>query len=207
MKTLSIASSINKNAFSSDVAWLVAIDVDIIDPSTLQKVTTIYLVNNNEDISINGTSYIAVPFSINIRSEQGEIPEVSLTIQDQSQIVQSYMQKFNGGTGFKVRMHAVNSERLEHPPESTEYFEVTSASSTDYVATWQLGAENMLRQKCPRRKQHRDFCTWVYKDPDTCAYTGNMPTCDHSLSGVNGCKAHSNEANFGGFPSIQVRRI
>lgn len=207
MKDISIASVINKNSFASDVAWLIALEVDVKDPETGLHVETLYLVNNNEGLEINGNSYVAVPFEIDLKAEQGEIPEVNLVIQDQTRAIQSYMQRYNGGVGFNVKMHIVNSGLLDEPPEITEFFEVMNASSSSYVATWKLGAENLLRQKCPRRTQRRDFCSWQYRDPDTCGYAGEMPSCDLSLDGENGCQAHDNENRYGGFPAIQVRNL
>jgi hypothetical protein len=32
--------------------------------------------------------------------------------------------------------------------------------------------------------------------------TGIMPSCDLSLQGPNGCAAHNNTQNFGGFPGL-----
>ncbi len=45
-------------------------------------------------------------------------------------------------------------------------------------------------------------CTWRYKDPDTCTYSGGLPTCDLTLTGGNGCIVHHGAslalARFGG---------
>lgn len=41
-------------------------------------------------------------------------------------------------------------------------------------------------------------CTWVYKDPRTCGYSGGLTSCDHTLKGVNGCDVHANSHRYGG---------
>jgi hypothetical protein len=30
-----------------------------------------------------------------------------------------------------------------------------------------------------------------------------MATCDYTLDGANGCRAHDNEINFGAFPALK----
>lgn len=97
---------------------------------------------------------------------------------------------------------AVDSVRPTYDPEILETFLITGASAKDYDVTWNLGAEQPLTLTFPRRKQRRDTCSWKYKGPE-CAYTGELPTCDFSLTGNNGCAQHLNSRRFGGFPGIR----
>jgi phage-related protein len=112
------------------------------------------------------------------------------------------MEIYGGGVGFKVVVGVLNTGRLSAPPEVQEFFEVMSASASEYVVSFTLGAENPLSKIFPRRLQVKNFCAWRYKDPSTCGYSGGLSSCDLTLNGVNGCKAHNNEANFGAFPGI-----
>jgi hypothetical protein len=45
--------------------------------------------------------------------------------------------------------------------------------------------------------------TWSYFHCDS----GGLPACDYTLDGPNGCRAHMNTLNFGGFPSLPYGRI
>lgn len=49
--------------------------------------------------------------------------------------------------------------------------------------------------KTPRRT-HSSACTWTFKDPDTCRYTGGQTLCDKSW---DDCVTRGNTVNFGGF--------
>uniref|UniRef100_UPI002B053875 hypothetical protein n=2 Tax=Aeromonadaceae TaxID=84642 RepID=UPI002B053875 len=85
----------------------------------------------------------------------------------------------------------------------SEMFEIVSSSSPDYAVSIELGAENPLMRMFPGRTQMRDRCSFRYKSA-CCGYTGALPSCDLTLTGDNGCRAHQNESRFGGAPSITV---
>ena len=201
-KRLSLASVIEKNKISSVETFLLALEIDVINPETNVLVETIYLVQNSEDITHKGQVYIAFPFDIELKQAANTQSQITLSIQDITGTVQGQMQLYGGGVGFNVRIKIVNSAILDDEPEVIEWFQVTGASSNGYSISFELGVENFLAKQCPRRLQRQDFCGWQYKEPDTCKYTGSMLTCDRTLEGVNGCMAHNNTINFGGYPGI-----
>lgn len=43
------------------------------------------------------------------------------------------------------------------------------------------------------------LCPFLYKQLGTCNYSGGIATCDHTLTGLNGCDVHANSQHFGGF--------
>lgn len=49
------------------------------------------------------------------------------------------------------------------------------------------------------RPRYTASCPYIFKDADTCGYTGADPTCRHDLSD---CTSKSNQANFGGDPLL-----
>jgi phage-related protein len=202
--SLSIASVIEKNRLSSDVPWLIALDIDVIDPATLAVVETLHLVRNTEAIVFNGFTYTPANFDIELKTETGTQTTVSLSINDYTQAIQKRMQDYRGGVGFRVAIMVVNSGALTQPPEIVEHFEVVGASSGNYACSFTLGAENNLAKAFPRRRQMRDYCQWRYKSTE-CGYTGPLPTCDLSLQGANGCGAHSNVIRFGAYPGLSNR--
>jgi hypothetical protein len=209
MSNLSISSIINKNALSSDVPWLVAVKAEIVNPDTLAIVETIRFVKNNEDVTIDGDTYVASAFSLSIDEGQEELPTVSLTVVDITQTIQSRMQEYKGGNGSHVTIYIFPATSTTIVKPEIEYkldIVSASASASDYSVTWTLGAENPLTLPVPSRVQLRDRCSWRYKG-ENCGYSGAITSCDLSLEGENGCSAHDNQERFGGYPGISVRGI
>lgn len=201
---LSVATIIEVNRIHSDVAFLIAVEVDVIDPVTGSLVDVMRLVKNDEDIAFNGHTFTAANFDIEMSSAAGEIPEIVLSATDFSQAIQSKMQAFGGGIGFEVRVFVINSGNLDQPPEIMERFKVVKASARNHIVSFHLGAENPLTLRFPWRLQFRDRCPWRYRSA-RCGYSGPLETCDWSLQGENGCAAHANTKNFGGFPGLMLR--
>lgn len=205
----SLNSVIEKNSIDSDVPMLMALKVDVVDPDSLEVVETIRIVANTENVNIFGEEYIASPFSVQLEESAEDMPSASITIIDITQTVQSYMQKYKGGNGTHVTLYIFYAPSTDIWHVETEYtFDVKSSrsKSSDYSVTWQIGAENPITQPLPARKQMRERCQWRYKGQE-CGYQGSLATCDLSLDGTNGCRAHQNQTRFGGFPGIQARNI
>lgn len=204
-KSLSVASIVEKNKLSSDVPFVVLLEIGVKD-ATGALMETIYLVRNSEDISYKGQVYTAYPFEISLKSESGSIPNIKLTAYDYSRAVQQRMQQYGGAVNSDVKVTVLNTDNLDGDPEIVEYFQVVASSVQGYVVDFSLGAENALAIQIPRRNQLKDRCGWKFGGAD-CGYVGALTTCDQSLQGANGCTAHGNEANFGGFPGIKSSGI
>jgi phage-related protein len=192
-----------KNLIASDKTFLIALEVDVKDidnPSVI--VETLYLVSNNEDITLGGNLYTAFPFQIDFHYEAGSLADFKVSAKDVTRDLQSRMQLYNGGVGFDVRMKVYHQDSTNDPADFEEQFQIISSSTSDYTVNWQLGSENLLDRKFPSRHQYRDRCSWSYKS-DECGYSGTIETCDYTLGGTNGCKAHNNTLNFGGFPGLR----
>lgn len=203
-KSLSVASIIEKNRLSSDVPFLVTLDIDVVNPDTGTVVQTLRFVRNTEAINFNGHTYDPANFDIELKEEAGSLQMIQLAIRDYSRLVTRYMNQYGGGVGFTVTVSVVNSAALTQPPEIQEFFEVTGAEASQFACTFSLGAENVVAKTFPRRRQTRDYCQWRYKGEE-CRYAGSMPSCDLSLKGPNGCEEHGNVINFGAFPGINQR--
>lgn len=205
-KVLSVASVIEKNRLSSDVPFLICLDIEVVNPTTGMTVETRRVVRNTEDIVYRGNTYTAADFDIQLKQEAGTQQSVSLSMKDYSSAIMALMQSYGGGIGFKVTVMVVNAGNLVQPPEVSEYFEVIAASAANYVVSFTLGAESALAKVFPRRRQTRDFCQWRYKGAE-CGYTGALASCDLTLNGSNGCQAHNNVIRFGGFPGLNQRDV
>jgi phage-related protein len=202
-KPLSIASVIEANRLSSEIPFLPLIDLEIIDPETGMVAATLHIARNTEAVVFNGKTYEPGVFDIQLHESAGEAPSVSLSVNDYTQTIQAYMEQYAGGVGSTVVFYLVNAGNLAAGPEVQETFLITGASSSEYSHSFQLGADNVLMQAFPRRRQTRDYCQWRFKSQE-CGYTGGVTTCDLTLQGPNGCAAKSNTINFGGFPGINA---
>lgn len=198
---LSVGTVIEKNKIFSNKPFLNFLEIDVTDPKTKEFVETLYFVNNKEDIDYQGHTYIASSFDLDVKKATGEAPTISLTICDPTRAIEATIQEYKGATGFKVRIIFVNTSALDQPPEISEEFEIIYTTNSNYKVVATLGAENPLAKKCPRRMCFREVCTWLYKSSE-CGYTGDISKCDYTLTGNNGCRAHNNSRNFGGFPGI-----
>jgi phage-related protein len=198
---LSVESVIDKNRITSSAVWVALLKIDVVDPNTREVVETIHLARNEESILFGGQNYQAANFQIQIDQKQGEDPSVTLTAQDQTRFIQSRMEAMTGGVFSQVTLLIVNSERLDKPAELEHTFEVVNSSTKNYVVSFTLGAENPLAILFPKHRQSKERCAWRYKGYG-CGYAGAMPTCDYTLEGPNGCKAHNNSINFRGLPGL-----
>lgn len=208
MKNLSLSSIVEANSFSSDSAWLIALKIHVRDHSTGAIVDEIRVINNAEITTVEGEDYEPMSFTIDIKERTNQLPTVSVTIQDQAELVGPFMQRYGGGVGFEVDLLIVRAKTATDTnleAELAEFFVVIKSGYKDYTASWDLGAENPLRKMFPLRKQEQDQCGFRYKQADTCGYTGLISTCDLSLDGVNGCRVHNNTPNFGAYPGIIAR--
>lgn len=203
-QSFSLGSIEAKNLIASDKTFLVALEIevkDIEDPGTV--IETLYLVSNNEDITLGGQLYTAFPFRMDFKYEAGALADMTITAKDVTRDLQARMQQYRGAVGFTVYLKIFHQDQTNDGPDFQEEFQVIGSSSNDYTVTWTLGAENLLDRKFPSRRQYRDRCSWTYKSTD-CGYGGAMPSCDYTLGGANGCKAHNNTLNFGGFPGLRA---
>lgn len=209
MSTISLDTYINKNMVESDVPMLVALEVDVYDPATSQFVETLRVVRNNEDVELAGEVYTAGAFEIDISTSADEEPTMTLTVVDITQTIQQFMSQYRGANGSRVTAHFffAPSTVVATPDMSYVFSVLTSSSSeSDYSISWTIGAETQLNHPIPARKQYKERCQWRYKGAE-CGYTGAIETCDLSLSGENGCRAHDNQIRFGGFPGITIRNL
>jgi len=203
-KHLSLATVVEKNKIASAVAFVMLVELDIINEVTGAFVKTEYIARNNEDVTYQGNVYKRASFDFDIEETADGIPEVSLNLVDPSGGIMSLAEYHSGGVGWKVRFKYVNTGNITQPPEIEEMVYVVGSKAKKYGIDFTLGARNPLGMRFPRRLQWRDRCAWAYKGRE-CGYTGVITNCDYTLQGDNGCAIHSNTKRFGAFPGIRAR--
>lgn len=205
MNNLSIASVLEKNKVSSENAMTIALAIEIVDPNTGAAVTTLRIVNYETDLTIEGEQYTKIGFDLSLKDDASELQNIQLRIEDQAGLIRPYLQTYRGAVGSTVTMMVITVDPNDKATliDFSEIFEAVSVSAPDYVVNVELGAENPLTRAFPARIQLRDRCPFRYKS-FRCGYKGDKPSCDLTLIGANGCRAHGNEKRFGGYPAITV---
>jgi len=205
-KSFSVINAIEKNKLASDNSFLVLLEIQLVDTDTGLTVDTVFVANNNEDVTYDLNVYVAFPFDITLKQEAGGVPEITMTAKDFQKILTKQIGELSGATGSKVIMRVVNTGNLTAEPELEETFDVIDSSASDFSINIKLGAENALRRRFPNSMQMRDRCRRKYKSAE-CGYVGALASCDLTLQGANGCGVHANSVNFGGFPGLKGRGI
>jgi hypothetical protein len=198
---LTVATVIESHAIASEVAFLFLIEIDIVNTADV-LIETVRVVNNTENINFGGVEYVAGNFKLDIKQSAAEEPTIKLSAYDPTGVLRQRMEQFEGGVGFTCRLIIVNSARLSDPAEMTEEFTILGGSAKGYNLSFTMGTENPLRLQFPNRVQYADRCSVQYKGT-RCKYAGALGTCDYTFSGPNGCVAHANSANYGGFRGMK----
>lgn len=204
MKSLNVNIITEKNKLDTDSAWLTLLEVSVSAGSTL------HLVANPQAVTFDGTTYEPFPSHVDVAQvdTKGGLAEVTVSVANIDRSIGAYVET-NEMRGNRVRMLVVNSTNLADPSAVVldEVYEISDIDVTDQAINFRLGHERILSQQIPGGRYLRDNCRWVYKSPINdviggCGYAGGLPTCDKVLEGPNGCRAHANQARFGGFPAI-----
>jgi phage-related protein len=155
-----------------------------------------------------GNDYDPYPFEISEQSEddQGNISEVTISFLDLGIVAGELSGISLRDASARLYLVHWNGSAWETPAVIDQRFTVRSYTSDFKATAVRLGTENFLEQPCPKRTMSRTRCSFRYKG-DACGYSGTLTTCDYSLDGENGCKAHNNQSKFGGFPSLPTLEV
>lgn len=214
MRTLAAALIAQKNKAAGS-PWVALLDVSLPDGTFFRPC------NYDQNIVFNGNTYTAFPFIIGDvkESSRGTLEQITLAVTNVSREIQSYLEEFDL-IGQSVTIRVVNVDLLGNPAFCLEDgpYQIKQAPWDEKNVNFTLGAFNVLEKPLPWLRYDRYMCQYVFGSA-WCGWTAgkglnvNFPnadtaTCDHTLSGPNGCKAHANyqpgtkALRFGGFPGI-----
>lgn len=199
MKTLPANLILSKNALASTDPWILLLEVTIpTDP-----VQTLRIARNTEDVTFQGNVYTAFSFEIDTvtESSKGELPSVSIRVSNVNQMMQSYIEEYDGLISQPVKLIVVNAQYLTEDYSELELnFDITACQATATWVTWKIGAPNPLARRFPLYRYIGMHCNWVghFKGAE-CKYAGTATTCAGTL---DDCDAKDNLANFGGYPGL-----
>ena len=197
--SISSAAIAEKNKLASDEPWLLLLKI------TYPTETPIRLVWNTENVTWDGETWTAAPFTLGDMQESsdGSIPNVTLTIWDIGRTITQYLDDYDGGVGATAIVYILHSSTLTDSPAIAELelnFSIISATIDSFNRiSFSLGGENPTRYRCPPERYLKGHCRYKEFKGDLCRYAGGESSCNRTFTQ---CKSYGNEANFGGFPGV-----
>ncbi len=166
----------------------------------------------DQDIVFDGKTYdSSVPIEKEaVRSStEGGIDNVRVAIANADQNITLILAQNDGLRGARLVIFTVFDGLLGDPDNKIVTFDgrIVAVKVTNSMVLFEvLSVLDVQYKTLPGRIFRADRCQWIYKEVDTCKYAGELSTCDKVLEGENGCRAHDNVKNFGGFPGIPELR-
>lgn len=222
---VSLRTALDKNKLASNDVYLLLLEIDVLDPLSGKVAETVYIVYDNDPAGyeFDGKTYMSMPLTVNLQQDSDTQPSCTLTVFDYAQVIQSRLQSYGATIGWPARFKIVNANADIVSVESEQQFFINGATANagDFSIAFTVTAENPLTLSFPNREMFRNQCFWTFKD-ENCAYINGQysscgttnpndgstktadldSSCDLSLDGVNGCRAHCNTLNYGGFPDM-----
>lgn len=198
MLNLSAGAIARKNNLAEDSCWLALLEIQI--PGA-----TLYLTNNNENVTWNGQVWQPFPFDLDpLRENSGtEVPVATIRVSNVTRDVLYYLEQAGGEIDFPVIIRVVNSEVLggTDPELELEYV----CKRIQYDATWvsfTLAGSQHVARRTPERRYMKDACPYAYGLIECGVSSATItayPTCAKTLAQ---CRERSNSKRFGGEPGI-----
>jgi len=193
---------VESNKLSSDSAWLATFEVEIDAGQTLR------VVNNNEDVTIDGYVYTKFPFQIEPYESKssGELSALTISLSNVNRVVQQYLEPYAGLVDKKAYVKIFNSNYLTVSKVALSWeFIITDTQCDEEVVTFTLGASNPFLQLFPHYRYLYAHCKWKYRGLE-CGYSGADPGgefADPCPRTFEACEARSNGPRFGGYPGLK----
>lgn len=192
-----------KNQLATDKTWLFLLKIELTVPDT----QTLYLHRGTENLTFDGQTWEPVAFQIGeiTQDSDGNLVSVDCSVFDMTGIIRKWMREYDFD-GAPVTLRVLESGDFTDPTRSIDQsFTIRGWRGAYEQVTFQLGHQDFMKRNFPGRSFLRTRCSWVFRGTE-CAYSGSLSTCDRTLDGDDGCRAHSNEPRFGGAPAIPRSR-
>lgn len=199
---LSDITKTEKNQLNSNSVWLSMLEITI--PSVAE---TLRIVNNNEDITWKGFSWLKFPFELDeiSQSANAETSQFQIKVGNVKNIIGQYIRQYdayvktNGFEAITVVLYIVNSKDLANtiPVYSTNLI-LTTSNLNHLEVSFTVSARDLFRARTPQTRMFPNSCRFKFKST-LCGYTGAIASCDKSLSR---CMQLGNSKRYGGFPAI-----
>lgn len=195
--TLPQALITEKNKNDTGSAWLVFVEMTLVDATVLRFCL------NTDDINYDGYWYTGTFFKLNPieSSTEGVLPTTILSVDNAGRVMQGYARDQAGCEGAEVSITYVNSRLLaeDYTQLETDY-EVVEADADEKFVNFKLGAPNPINRKFPLDEYKDVVCSNVFK-ATRCGYVGVGDVC---LKTLVACLNYDNTARFRAFLGLQV---
>ncbi len=178
-----------------------------------EEATVFRLTNNRDHVTFDGDVYEAYPFKVSSYEEDGtgQLSTLSISLTNVTRDVSRALENNVAILDGEAILTLVNLNHMTKADALEWRFYIKSATVSEKSASLELNSTILFDHRFPLRKFRRN-CPYAYKG-DECQYIGDLPTCDHTLFGTNGCIAHgldelanalpnTHPHRFGGFPGI-----
>lgn len=199
---LSLASAKDKHKLASTACWLLLIDF-VWNGEHVRLVRNVDPVTFDAGDGAGPQTYTPFNFELDGASvkNDGSLPQITLKVSNVNRLVEGAIVQYSGVAGAQANIYVLNTDNPSGEPEIALETTIIRTTTDSKFATFTCGALSPLRRLFPPRLYYAGTCMWRYKGA-RCQYTGNLPTCDLSFDGTNGCIAHANQQRYGGFPGI-----
>lgn len=214
----------HKNTLHSTAPWVWLLELRHSDSEAYR-----FVIGYSENVTVSGDIYYAYPGRFEGFLERTDSPSDNflLTVTNIGRILSSALDSNRAFVDKVLVLRLVDTSNLADGAAIEQEATIIKTSVNDESVGFLLGGYEAYSTDIPRHLYLRRKCRWTYRDKDgaitsECGYqetsTGaGLPTCDYTLDGPNGCRAHGDDeiANgfqrrhpkrFGGYPGIGAPR-
>lgn len=202
MQIISSNAIAEKNKLNANSVWVVLLEIQI------SQSLTIRLAANNENITWNGQTWYAFPFTLDTVGEtgKGEIPTVQVSVSNVTGEILTYLEQADGANNSPVIIRVINTEASSNNQAELELSYVLHSTSFDQSnIKFDLTGAACLTRRVPTGRYLKNFCRFKYNDANcgvSASVYANYPKCDHTFGD---CQTRQNSARFGGFPWMPTK--
>lgn len=188
---------------SSPWAWLWQI---VVDRATGAR-TVFRITAQPTPVVYASMTFYPVPMTQSAITEnaEGDLPEVTLAVDNTSRLTRGYFDQGAGFMGQEVLGWLVNLSDLTQA--SLFRFTVAGASMNETQAEFKLERLNLSKFQLPQNRYSAKVCRWVFGGPE-CGYVLNAAagyqTCPRTLAA---CSARGADMAARNLPKLQPRRF
>lgn len=170
------------------------------------------------------TTWYPFPFSFSPieQTQEGDLPQLSVAIDNSGRFLMRYMHESDGLEGNRVDLFLVpkDSTSLAYPNHQFQHWrlQVAEVSANDEAISLRLERPNFLQRNSPQDRYIPNRCRWPYGST-FCGYVLNglaaFPTCPKTIGAcidrgedmvARGFGPNVLPANYGGHPGVSVQR-
>jgi len=180
----------------------------------LNASTTVYLTELDEDIEFDGNTYLQFPIKRGAISQnsEGQMDQLTIGVGNVSLEMSGFIASNDLRDNlFRIIMIFFDTKDTSTAKLEADFY-IRSYVINELQVDFLVGSKlEIFDLSIPRRNFGRNICPFNYVTDGSgeCKYAGaasppDGDTCDKGLETPNGCRAHENVVNFGGFPGIPL---